>query len=120
MSRFVDRNKVKVVSLGPCRCPDAPHGEDTVRIREQLSYADQIHLADAANTGMTEALWTLFNLRVAGWTFTDDKGKPVVLSRANWQNLDEETAGAIQDAISEIKSEADELPNASSAPSVDT
>lgn len=112
MPRFVDRNQVKVVSLGPCQCPGSPHGEDSVRIRERLSYADQLHLADASNVSMTEALWTLFNLRVVGWNLTDEKGKPVPTSRATWQNLDEDTAKAIQDAITALSNDEDgELPN---------
>jgi hypothetical protein len=78
-----------------------------------LSYADHLHLADASSQSMTEALWTLFNLRVAAWNLTDDRGRPVLASRANWQNLDEETAKAVMDAINSL-SEDDEsdLPNA--------
>ena len=113
MSRFVDREKTETVEIGECRCPNAPHGKDTVRVRKHLSYADQLHLADASNQSMTEALWTLFNLRVAGWNLTDERGRPVPTSRANWQNLDEETAKAVQQAISTASSDdGGDLPNA--------
>ncbi|MCA1788436.1 MAG: hypothetical protein LC667_00885, partial [Thioalkalivibrio sp.] len=102
MSRFVDREETETVDLGPCQCPNSPHGNDSVRIRKHLSYADQLHLADAANLSMTDALWTLFNLRVAGWNLSDERGRPVQLSRANWQNLDTDTAKAVQAAITSI------------------
>ena len=113
MSRFVDRDATETVEIGPCQCPSTPHGTDTVRIRKRLSYADQLHLADASNQSMTEALWTLFNLRVAGWNLTDERGRPVPLSRANWQNLDEDTAKAVQEAINSLgKDDEADLPNA--------
>ena len=112
MSRFVDRNQIEVVDIGECQCPGAPHGNDQVRIRKHLSYADQLHLADASAQSMTEALWSLFNLRVAGWNLTDDKNRPVPLSRASWNNLDEDTARVIQDAINNLKDDQAELPNA--------
>jgi hypothetical protein len=113
MSHLVDRNKVKVVELGPCDCPGKPHETDTVRIRESLSYADHLHLVDANNLGVQEALWALFNMRVAGWNLVDEKGKPLLLSRGNWQNLSSEIASKIQDAISEVQDsdETAELPN---------
>lgn len=112
MARFVDRNDVTVVELGPCQCPGTPHDTDTVRLRKRLSYADQLHLADASNVSMTDALWTLFNLRVVGWNLADEKGKPVPTSRAMWQNLDEDTAKAISDAITALANgEESDLPN---------
>ena len=113
MSHLVDRNKVKVIELGPCECPGKPHDTDTVRIRETLSYADHLHLVDANSGGVTEALWALFNMRVAGWSLLDEKGKPLPLSRATWQNLSSEVASKIQDAISEVQDgdETAELPN---------
>lgn len=111
MTRFVDRDQTETVELGPCQCPNAPHGTDSVRLRKRLSYADQLHLADAAAQSMTEALWTLFNMRVAGWNLTDEKGRPVPMSRANWQNLDEETAKAIQEAINSLGNDETDLPN---------
>jgi hypothetical protein len=117
MPRFIDRNSVKQVDLGPCECPTkGVHATDSVWLREQLSYADHLFLADMMAQGSTEALWALFNLRVARWNLVDEKGKPVSLSRSNWQNLDEATARQIQDAIGELAVDA-ELPNASSVPS---
>ncbi|MCC6619508.1 MAG: hypothetical protein IT341_10780 [Chloroflexi bacterium] len=115
MSRFIDRNETVEVDLGPCQCPTKPHDTDKVRVRKYLSHADQLHLADAAGQGYTEAVWAAFNMRVASWNFTDEKGKPVALSRANWQNLDSESANAIQAAIDTIREdaadEAEDLPN---------
>lgn len=111
MSHLVDRNKVKVVELGPCECPGKPHDTDSVRIRETLSYADMLHLADSSAQGTTEALWALFNMRVASWNLVDEKGKSLPLSRAVWQNLSQQTASTIQEAISEIDDESTELPN---------
>lgn len=115
MSRFIDRQETVEVDLGPCQCPNKPHDTDKVRVRKFLSHADQLHLADAAGQGYTEAVWAAFNMRVASWNFLDEKGKPVALSRANWQNLDSESANAIQAAIDTIREdaadEAEDLPN---------
>jgi hypothetical protein len=112
MSHLVDRNKVKVVELGPCECPGKPHDTDTVRIRESLSYADYLHLNDAASSGAMEGVWALFNMRVAGWSLVDEKGKPLPLSRAVWQNLSTDVASKIQDAIGDIdNADETELPN---------
>jgi hypothetical protein len=112
MSHLVDRNKVKIVDLGPCECPGKPHDTDTVRIRENLSYADMLHIVDASNQGTLEAVWAIFNSRVAGWSLLDEKGKPLALSRAVWQNLGSEVANKIQEAIGEMDSEdSNELPN---------
>ena len=113
MSHLVDRNKVRVAEIGPCECPGKPHETDTVRIREAVSYADALHLSDAASQGAVEAVWALFNMRVAGWNLLDEKGKPVPLSRATWQNLSMKVAARIQDIIAEVQDEDDsaELPN---------
>lgn len=117
MSRFIDRSTTETHDIGPCECPEVngvkPHETDTIRIRGRLSYADSLHLADAYAQGAVEGLWALFNLRVAGWNFLDERGKPVPLSRASWQNLDADTASAIQSAIEKVREtqEADDLPN---------
>lgn len=117
MSRVIDRTAVQTKELGPCECPGTPHSADTIRLRERLSYADQLHLADAYAQGSAEGMWTLFNLRVAGWNLTDGT-KPLPLSRATWQNLDEATVGRIIELIGEVRdADSEELPNASSAPS---
>lgn len=112
MSRLIDRNAVTVQELGPCECPGTPHESDTIRIRQRLSYADQLYIADAYGQGATEGLWALFNLRVAGWNLVDEKGKPMPLSRATWQNLDEPTLDRIMELIDEARdTTGEDLPN---------
>lgn len=116
MPHFIQRDELKQVDLGPCECEDtSKHQTDSIWIRKQLSYPDQLYLADTMSQGATEAMWALFNMRVAKWNLVDDKGKPIPLSRAVWQNLDEAFAKQIQDAINETRDEAGEateLPNA--------
>lgn len=112
MPRFIDRNRTERREIGPCECPGKPHETDYINVRVRLSYPDQLHLADSYAQGAVEGMWSLFNLRVASWNFLDERGKPVPLSRANWQNLDESTAKAIQDEIEKVREEGTEdLPN---------
>lgn len=115
MPRFIDRDELAQVNLGPCECEDkSKHTTDTLWIRRRLSYPDQLYLGDAMAQGSNEAMWVLFNLRVAKWNLVDAKGKPIPLSRAVWQNLDEDFAKQIQSAIDDNRdedAEATELPN---------
>lgn len=116
MSRFIDRSTTETCEIGPCECPEVngtkPHETDTIRIRKRISYPDQLHLADAYAQGALEGMWALFNLRVAAWNFLDERGKPIPLSRAAWQNLDEATAKVISEQIEKVREEGvDDLPN---------
>jgi len=122
MPHLIDREDTVKIDLGPCDCEDtSKHSIDSIWIRRRLSYPDQLYLADAMAVGNAEAVWTLFNLRVAKWNIVDAKGKAILLSRAVWQNLDEEFAKKIQDAIGSVQGEDEpEVPNESSAPSADS
>ena len=120
MPHLINRDDLVKVDLGPCDCEDtSKHPTDTVWIRRKLSYPDQLYLADAMAVGNAEALWTLFNLRVAKWNIVDAKGKPIPLSRATWNNLDEAFAEKIQKAMTDVQDEP-LVPNESSAPSADS
>ena len=113
MSHLVDRNKVTVKELGPCECPGKPHETDTIRLLENISYADMLHIGDASELGAVEAVWAVFDIRVKGWNLVDDKGKPLPLSRAIWQNLSEDLSQKINNLIDEVSKGDDEveLPN---------
>ena len=112
MSHLVDRNRVTVKELGPCECPGTPHETDTIRLLENISYADMLHIGDASGLGAVEAVWAVFNIRVKGWNLVDDKGKPLPLSRAVWQNLSESLSQRVNDLIGELdKDDEVELPN---------
>jgi hypothetical protein len=112
MSHLVDRNAVEVVELGPCECPGKPHESDTIRIRKHISYPDMLHIGDAAGMGSVEAVWAVFNIRVAGWNLVKEKGKPLPLSRDVWQNLSEGLAEKVNKAIGDVtEGDETELPN---------
>lgn len=119
MSRFVDRNATERKTLGSCECPNAPHGEDWIEIRKVISYNDMLYLNDvSAQQGVAEAMWVVFNLRVADWNLVDDKGKKIPLSRRTWNDLDEQSAERITELIKLVSEPSEEIdPNSSGAPS---
>lgn len=115
MPRFIDRNATERKTLGPCECQNTPHGEDWIDVRKVLSYNDMLFLNDvSAQQGIAEAMWTLFNLRVADWNLVDEKGRKLERSRRIYNDLDSDTAERLNALIKEVgdAEEGAELPNA--------
>jgi hypothetical protein len=114
MSRFVDRNKIELVELGPCQCGDTTkHPMDWVKIRREISHADYLQISDAANLGSEVATRTLMQKRIAEWNLVDDHGRPVPITNRMIADLDTATTEAIIDAIVSVRDEEPEpLPQA--------
>jgi hypothetical protein len=97
---------------------------DWVLVRRELSYAQQRRLAAAGLSGVPQALveqgqgqelsvdLAAFDLEklhtwLLDWSFTDEDGQPVVVSRQSIEALTPETGEEISAALSEYIAEAD-------------
>lgn len=85
-SWWVSEEKVPV-ELPECRCPGTPHPKgDTIFLRAELSPAAALAASGAVQEGtsetLTESLGRVYvEHGIVGWTFLDEKGDPVPVSR---------------------------------------
>lgn len=126
MSRFADPGQTKVVALGPCQCPGAPHAQDEATVREQLGVGDLEIMQAAgwiAGDGrvyvMAAAQRALLVRGVVAWNLLGPDGQAAPVNTL--------TVAALDDATFEfLAAEFDgaqrrrTLPNVSGAPSQDS
>jgi hypothetical protein len=103
------------VPIGPCSCPGTPHEHDSVDLRSKLGLAAGTMLQrliveanqsrpDAAElTGQLSEAY--LRVGVVGWSFVDEKGKPVPVTPATLREYlldDFERAIAVADAADDL------------------
>lgn len=113
MPHVVDRNAVKQVDLGLCGQDNCqiPHW---VKLSLRYSYMDKMGLADAAGQGVEAMARYRFLKRVKDWNLVDLAGKKLPVTHRSLDDINEQTADAIWEAINELDDadeDADDLPN---------
>ena len=126
MSRFVDPKDVKVVDLGPCQCPGAPHARDEATVRGQLGYGDLEQMQAAgwlAGDGrvfiQATAQRALVTRGVVGWNLLGPDGGLMEVNALTVAALDEETVDMLAAALDGAQKRRS-LPNVSGATSQDS
>jgi hypothetical protein len=125
LSRFADPKRTQTIDLGECRCPGAPHGNDTAEVRAEIGDGE-FHSA-VGRGGWSSGAWNgqdsdnevvaTFTKR---WTLLDAEGQPAPITAAMVVLLDEATRMPLLLAISEAADRKAKLPNASGDPSPDS
>lgn len=87
------------VSLGPCDCPNTPHGEDWAQVYERLTAGDLRRInassviRDADSFGLPDAM--LLWRSIASWSKTDEQGQPIPISLEAVDDLSPAQASAV-------------------------
>ena len=110
MSWFVSDEPV-AVELGECRCPGTPHSTDTVWLRSTPSMASGVIatqiMYEANPDTMPEKLGRAYlEYNVTGWSFLDEKGEPVPVSRDLIRHLSWDALFPLAEKAAELYSEA--------------
>lgn len=110
MSRFVDPEARRTVSLGPCDCPGTPHEQDEAYIRDKLSGQEIAQYAQASNETAADVTAEY----VLGWNLLGNKGEAVPVTAASLLLLDAPSLSTLVGAISEVVVESSgAVPNGS-------
>lgn len=122
MSRFADPTAVTEVNLGPCECPGTPHGSDLAYIRSQFSARELVTLgaeirrlsamAEEDEDAMVSDALIRF---VVSWNLLGPDGQPSTPTRDLIYQLTTPTLTTLIEAVTTAVSEAEQLPNPSSA-----
>lgn len=131
MSRFTSLATVPV-SLGPCRCPETPHPEDTAEVYTTLGWDDLVDVGAAESDGAGRRI--LVTRAIASWNLVDEvettnpkTGQtsktilPVPVIEATVRLLDSDTLTVLAETVNAAYERAKEpVPNGSGAPSEDS
>lgn len=126
MSRFADPTRTETVSLGPCQCPGAPHGQDEAVVRWDLgaSALARIGRAELEKVRSRDPLaaWRQLILEATvSWNLLlegeDGEGIPAPIVPGVVDELDDDTITTLATAIDRLIGSRGTLPNDSGAPS---
>lgn len=119
MSNRADPADVKLVELGPCRCPGLTHANDSAQVVRRLGYGARGAFREAVRRSGLEAGHLVVILHgVKSWTLTMPDGTPRPITPTEVALLDDATVEGLIDGLDEAFDE-DPLPNASGALSPD-
>ena len=117
MSRFADPHATRLVDLGPCECPGAPHKRDEANIRAELSASEVARLIEVINNADKDGASEQIAAAIVGWNLLGPDGEPWPPSAESVDALKHATTAVLAGALADVVTESLKVPNASGAPS---
>lgn len=117
MSRFADPHATRLVDLGPCECPGAPHKRDEANIRAELSASEVARLIEVINNADKDGASELIAAAIVDWNLLGPNAEPWPPSAESVDALKHATTALIAGALADVVTESVKVPNASGAPS---
>lgn len=93
MTWFTSEEDLIPVAMGECLCPGIPHPTgDTVNLKRELDLMGGLAvISDLTQPGEGNAIERLgrsyLKAGIASWTFVDEKGQPIPVTKANIDRL---------------------------------
>lgn len=119
MGNYADPAATRPVTIGPCRCPGAPHAEDTADIVVRFGYGDKARIRQTTRVAGIEAGYQVaILLGVKRWNLVLPDGAVRPIDAEQIGRLDEWTVDRLlEDELLGAAFEDDDLPLAPAASS---